>query len=148
MKTTALVLALALALAAPLSLFAEPLKGSFLLSADSMTSPTKPISTLKGQASVNGKAFSVSADEITIDQSELTRKGVTLVTCRGVTSVSTGYTISASKELTFEIDGRANIYRLDPASIVVSATPNSTGRQFSQSLPKLDLTLRATAAQK
>jgi hypothetical protein len=117
MKTTALVLALALA--APLSLSAEPLKGSFLLSADSMpspTSPTKPISTFKGHASVIGKAFSVSADEIIVDQTRLSPKGVTLVTCRGVTSVSAGYSIPASKELTFEIDGlgRENIliYRL------------------------------------
>jgi hypothetical protein len=142
MKMTALVLALA----APLSLFAEPLKGSFLLTADSVTSPTKPVSSLKGRASLISDTFRVSADEITVDQTNLSRSGVTLVTCRGVTSVSAGYMISASKELTLELDGLANVYHLNPAGIVVHPTAAPADKKFSQSLPKLDLRLSAGSA--
>ena len=149
MKTT--VLALALAFAAPLSLSAAPLKGSFLLTGDSTVSVTKMISFTKGHASIVGNSnngFRVSADEITIDQSELTRKGVTLVTCRGVTADSAGYTIPPSQELTLEIEGGGNIYRLNPAGIVAGAATAAPARPFAQTLPKRDLRLRAaTAAQ-
>jgi hypothetical protein len=147
MKTT--VLALALALAGLLSLSAAPLKGNFLLSADSTVPVTNMISFSKGHASLvsNSKdSFRVSADEITLDQSELTRTGVTLITCRGVTSVSAGYTIPASKELTLEIEGGGNIYRLNPAGIVVQAPLLETEKKFSQTLPKLDLRLRSGPA--
>lgn len=147
MKTT--VFALALALVAAQSLSAAPLKGSFLLTADSTVTVTKMISFSKGSASLAGtstNSFRISADEITVDQSELTHTGVTVVTCRGVTSVSAGYTIPASKELTFEIDGGGSIYRLNPAGIVVESTPAANEKKFSQTLPKLDLRLRSGPA--
>jgi hypothetical protein len=146
MKST--VLALALALTAPLSLSAAPLTGSFLLSADSTVAVTKMISVAKGRASLVSGTFRVSAAEITVDQSELPDKGVSLVTCRGVTSVSAGYTLPASQELTLELDGRANIYRLNPAGIVAKSpdTPVEHEKKFSQTLPQLDLRLRSDPA--
>ena len=149
MKTT--VLALVLAFAVPLSLSATPLKGSFLLTGDSTVSVTKLISFTKGRAvlaSNAGDAFRVSADEITLDQSELLRKGVTLVTCRGVTAVSAGYTVPPSQDLTLEIEGGGNIYRLNPAGIVERAATAVPAKPFAQTLPKLDLRLRAASASK
>ena len=147
MKTT--VLAVALALAAPPSLSAAPLKGSFLITGDSTAAVTNTISFTKGHASLvgeSGGAFHVSADEITVDQSELSRKGVTVVTCRGVTAVSAGYTIPASHELTLEIEGGGNIYRLNPAGLVAGAAPAAPAKPFAQALPQLDLRLRAATA--
>ncbi len=147
MKPT--VLALALALAALPALSAAPLKGSFLLSADSTVTVTKLMSYSKGRASLvsnSNDAFRVTADEITVDQTELTCKGVSLVTCRGVTSVSAGYTIPASKELTLEIHGGGNIYFLNPTGVVLQSPLLKTGKNFSQTLPKLDLSLRSRTA--
>ncbi len=149
MKST--VLAIALAFAAPLSLSAAPLKGSFLLTADSTVAATKTMTLAKGRASLVGNStnsFRVTADEITVEQTELTGKGVSLVTCRGVTSVSAGYTIPASKELTLEIDGGGNIYFLNAAGIVAKSAgaPVEHEKKFSQTLPKLDLRLRSTAS--
>lgn len=149
MKPT--VLALALALAALPALSAAPLKGSFLLHADSTVAVTKTMSFSKGRASLVGNAtdsFRVSADEITLDQSDLTKKGVTLVTCRGVTSVSAGYEIPASKVLTLELDSQSSIYRLNPTGIVAKSadTPAEHEKKFSQTLPKLDLSLRSRTA--
>lgn len=147
MKSTAL--ALALAFAAPLSLSAAPLKGSFLLSADSTVTVTKLMSFSKGRASLvsnSDDAFRVTADEINVDQTELTRKGVSLVTCRGVTSVSAGYTIPASKELTLEIVGGGNIYFLNPTGVVLQPPLIETEKKFAQTLPKLDLRLRSSTA--
>jgi len=87
----------------------------------------------------------VSADEITVDQTDLTRTGVTVVTCRDVTSVSAGYEIPASKELTLELDARANLYPFNPAGLVPSSPPRTTvpaaAKAFSAGLPKLDLSL-------
>lgn len=149
MKST--VLALALALIAPLSLSAAPLKGSFLLTADLTVAVTQTKSFSQGRASLVGNSidtFRVSADEITIDQTDSTRTQVTLVTCRGVTAVSGGYAIPASKVLTLELDSRANIYCLNPAGIVAKSTgaPVENEKNFSSSLPKLDLRLRSRTA--
>lgn len=138
--------ALVLALAAPLSLFAESLRGSSLLTAESVTSPTKPISSLRSRASLISDAFRVNADEITVDQTNLSQTGVTAVTCRGVTSVSTGYTISASKQVALELYGLANLYHLNPAGIVVHPTAAQADKKFSQTLPKLELRLNAGSA--
>lgn len=149
MKPT--VLALALALAALPALSAAPLKGSFLLTADLTVAVTQTKSFSQGRASLVGNSidtFRVSADEITIDQTDSTRTHVTLVTCRGVTAVSAGYEIPASKVLTLELDSRANIYCLNPAGIVAKSAgaPVKPEKNFSQTLPKLDLRLRSGTA--
>lgn len=147
MKIAAL---LPLLLVAAQSLSAAPLKGSFLLTADSVEPPTKNISVAKGRASLVSDHFRVSADEIIFDQSALhTRHGSVLI-CRGVKSVSAGYTIPASRELTVEIDGQANIYIANSSRIIVTpaATSVAPAQHFSAKLPRLELRLRAATAAK
>jgi hypothetical protein len=147
MKTTALLFVTMLG--SSLSLVADPLKGNFLLTSDSTETPNRFVSVSKGRASLTSNHFRIAADEITLDQRALGQRGVTLVTCRGVTSVSAGYSIPASGELTLEVDGLANIYRLNPAGIVVGAiATNRSEPSFSKRLPPLDLSLRATSAAK
>ena len=150
MRTTAL--ALAFVLLARLSLSAAPLKGNFLLTADSTVTMTNKMTFSKGHASLVGKsggAIHITADEITVDQSALYRTRVAVVTCRGVTSVSAGLTIPPSRELTLEIDRHANLYRLNSAGIVQSSSssgaPINPAAAFSTTLPRLDLALRGTA---
>ena len=147
MKIAAL---LSLLLVAAQSLSAAPLKGSFLLTADSVEPPTGNISVAKGRASLVSDLFRVSADEIIFDQSALTSRHASVLICRGVTSISAGYTIPASRELTVEIDGQANIYVANSSRIIVTpaATSVATAQQFSAKLPRLDLRLRAANAAK
>lgn len=130
------------------SLSAAPLKGSFLLTADSVEPPVQNISVAKGRASLVSDHFRVNADEIVFDQSALTSRHTSVLICRGVRSVSGGYSIPASRELAVEIDGQSNIYVLNPSGIIVApaATPAGPAQPFSANLPRLDLRLRAANA--
>lgn len=141
---------LSLLLVTALSLSAAPLKGSFLLTADSVEPPTQNISVAKGRASLLSDHFHVSADEIIFDRSAIHTRHTSVLICRGVKSVSAGYTIPASRELTMEIDGQSNIYVLNSSRIIVtpSATPAAPATPFSANLPRLDLRLRAANAAK
>lgn len=141
---------LSLLLVTALSLYAAPLKGSFMLTADSVEPTTKNISVAKGRASLVSDHFRVSADEIVVDQSALTTRHASVLICRGVTSVSSGYTIPASRELTVEIDGQANIYVTNSSGVIVTpaATSVAPAQHFSAKLPRLDLRLHASNAAK
>lgn len=144
MKTTARLFVTLLG--SSFSLLADPLKGSFLLSSESTETPSRLVSLAKGRASLTSADFRLTADEISLDQSTLDKRGVSVLTCRGVTSVSSGYSIPTSGELTLEVEGLANIYRLNPAGIVAGAiATNRAETSFSKRLPPLDLSLRAAS---